>query len=232
MPKFEHQTEVKLTLLMRAILNSILAFLFFGLPLFVPAGTIEFWNAWIFLGIFISCFLVILIYFALENPEYVKKRFKGEEKEKQQKIIMFLLIICTYIMLAISGFNYRYRWSTVPILFVAVCSLVVTGGFILLFIAMKQNRFSSRVIEIQEGQKVIDTGMYSIVRHPMYLAFSIIFCFSPIVLGSLYSLIPAACIPFLLTFRIRYEEAVLRNGLSGYDSYAKKVKYRLIPFVW
>lgn len=97
---------------------------------------------------------------------------------------------------------------------------------------MKQNSYASRVVEIQKDQKLIDTGMYSMVRHPMYLAFSVLFCVSPLVLGSLWSLIPAFCIPFLLTFRIRNEEAVLIRGLKGYKGYTKKVRYRLVPLVW
>ena len=108
----------------------------------------------------------------------------------------------------------------------------MAGAFVILSIVVKENSFASRVVEIQEDQKIIDTGIYSIVRHPMYLAFTIIFTVSPIVLGSLYSLIPALCIPFLLAFRIRNEEEVLRNGFVGYDTYTKKVKYRLIPLIW
>jgi protein-S-isoprenylcysteine O-methyltransferase Ste14 len=108
----------------------------------------------------------------------------------------------------------------------------MAGGFVLLFRTMKDNSYASRVVEIQKDQNLIDSGTYSIVRHPMYLAFSIIFCVSPLVLGSLYSLLPALCIPVLLTFRIRNEEKVLRNGLAGYELYMKKVKYRLVPFIW
>jgi protein-S-isoprenylcysteine O-methyltransferase Ste14 len=168
----------------------------------------------------------------VNNPEYAKKRFESREKEQAQKIVMSLLILCALIMLALSGFNYRYHWTTVPTPVVFIFSLIIIGGFIMLFFVMKKNIFTSRVIEIQEDQEVIDTGLYSIVRHPMYLAFSVIFFFSPVILGSLYSLIPAVCILILLTFRIRNEEKVLKNELKGYFEYIKKVKYRLIPFIW
>lgn len=115
---------------------------------------------------------------------------------------------------------------------VIVGAVLMSVGFLGVFLVMKQNSYASRVVEIQTNQKLIDTGMYSVVRHPMYLAFSVLFCVSPLVLGSLWSLIPAFCIPFLLSFRIRNEEEVLIKGLKGYKKYMKKVKFRLIPYVW
>jgi protein-S-isoprenylcysteine O-methyltransferase Ste14 len=131
-----------------------------------------------------------------------------------------------------AGLNFRYAWSAVPVPVVVVSALVMIGAFILLSVVMRENHFATRVVEIQENQRIIDTGTYSIVRHPMYLAFTLLFMASPIVLGSWYSLIPALGIPFLLTFRIRDEEKVLRNGLVGYDLYMQKVIFRLIPFLW
>jgi protein-S-isoprenylcysteine O-methyltransferase Ste14 len=232
MKRIEQEDLEKSKLIVRTLLNCFLVLIFFGVPLFLPAGTLQFWNGWLFLGLFDACFFLILIYFALKNPEYVKKRFKGEEKETPQKIVMSLLILSALSTLAVAGFNHRFHWSTVPLILVIVFTVATIGGFVMLFMVMKQNSYTSRVIEIQEDQKVIDTGMYSIVRHPMYLAFSIIFCFSPFILGSWYSLVTAACIPLLVTYRIRNEEEVLKAGLAGYDSYMQKVKYRLIPYVW
>jgi len=226
------ETARKIKLILRTLLNCILVLIFFGLPLFLPSGTLRFWNAWLFLGLFDTCFFLILLYFVFKNPEYAAKRFKGYETEKPQRIVMSLLVSSALITLAVAGFDYRFHWSTVPVYLVFVFTIAMIAGFVMLFAVMKQNSYASRVIEIQEDQKVIDTGMYSIVRHPMYLAFSIIFCCWPFILGSLWSLMPAACIPFLITFRIRNEEEVLKTGLSGYEAYMQKVRYRLIPRVW
>lgn len=222
----------KTVLIFRAILNCILVIIFFGLPLFLPAGTLRFWNAWLFLGLFDVSFLTILVYLALKNPEYAEKRFRGNETERPQRIVMSLLVTSALLMLLVAGFDYRFRWSSVPVVVVVIAALLIVAGFVMLFLVMRQNSYASRVVEIQENQEVIDSGMYSVVRHPMYFAFSVIFVLSPIVLGSWYSLIPAAGIPILLTFRISNEEKVLMAGLKGYDAYTKKVRYRLILFVW
>ena len=200
----------------------------FGLPLFLAAGSLSFWNGWIFLAVFVICSTII----SAINPELTTKRATGAEKEIPQEIIKLLLTLCACAIPLVSGLDYRNNWSSVPTTVVAVFSLIMIGAFVLLSIVLKENRFALRVVEIQKDQKIIDTGTYSVVRHPMYLAFTVIFSVSPLVLGSLYSLIPAICIPFLLAFRIRKEEEVLRNGLVGYDHYIKKVRYRLIPFVW
>ncbi len=145
---------------------------------------------------------------------------------------MILLVLCALAMMVIAGFNYRLGWSRVPLWLFVVGALLMSVGFLGVFLVMKQNSYASRVVEIQKDQKLIDTGMYSVIRHPMYSAFAIMFCASPLVLGSYWALIPAFCIPFLLTFRIRNEEKLLIEGLKGYKKYVKKVRYRLIPYVW
>jgi protein-S-isoprenylcysteine O-methyltransferase Ste14 len=226
------EVKGRLVLTARAFLNGLLAILFFGLALFLPANTLKFLDGWIFLAVFIISMVLMLIYFSWTDPEYAKKRFAATEQETPQRIVMSLLVLSTLVMLALSGFNYRYQWSVIPIQLVMASALVMACAFVFLFIVMRENSYASRVVEIQKDQKLVDIGTYSLVRHPMYLAFSIIFCISPLVLGSLYSLIPAFCIPVLLTFRIRNEEKVLRNGLPGYESYMQKVKYRLVPLIW
>lgn len=222
----------KVVLILRAFLNCILVIIFFGLPLFLPAGTLRFWNAWLFLGLFDVSFLTILVYLALKNPEYAEKRFRGNETERPQRVVMSLLVTSALLMLLVTGFDYRFRWSSVPVVVVVIAALLIVAGFVMLFFVMRQNSYASRVVEIQEGQKVIDSGFYAVVRHPMYLAFTIIFCFAPILLGSWYALIPVVFMPALLTLRIRNEEEVLLKGLKGYDAYVKKVKHRLVPLVW
>jgi protein-S-isoprenylcysteine O-methyltransferase Ste14 len=222
----------KFSLILRVLLNCLLAFIFFGLPLFLSAGTLRFWNAWLFLALFEVPFLVILIYLALKNPTLAEKRLQGNEQERPQRLIMALLISSAIIMLVVSGLDYRKHWSSVPLAIIVISSILVVGGFTLLFFVMKENSYASRVIEIQGDQKLIDTGLYGVVRHPMYLAFLVVFVFAAMVLGSWYALIPAFCIPILVTFRIRDEEKQLLVGLKGYDEYTKKVRFRLIPFIW
>jgi protein-S-isoprenylcysteine O-methyltransferase Ste14 len=205
-----------------------------GMKAFIAAntGTFRFWNAWLFLALFEVPFMVILIHLALKNPTLAEKRLKGNEQEKSQRLIMALLIASAIIMLVVSGLDYREHWSSVPPMIIVISSILIIGGFILLFFVMKENSYASRVVEIQEDQKLIDTGLYGIVRHPMYLAFLIVFLFAALALGSWFALVPAFFIPILVRFRIRDEEKQLLAGLKGYEQYMRKVRYRLIPFIW
>jgi protein-S-isoprenylcysteine O-methyltransferase Ste14 len=221
-----------ITLILKAVVNCILALIFFGLPLFLPAGSFKFWNAWLFLGTFIISMLLILVYLSINNPDFAEKRMQGNEKEKQQKLIMTFLVLSTLLTLAVSGFDYRFHWSSVPISLTILFTIIMICGFVMLFMVMLQSSYASHVIEIQEEQKLIDTGLYSVVRHPMYLAFSIIFIVTPLILGSYYAIIPALFILLMIAIRLTNEEQILQKGLKGYDAYMKKVRYRLIPFIW
>ncbi len=145
------------------------------------------------------------------------------------------MLFTTLIFLSgfiLSGFDYRYNWSDVPLWLVLLSSIIVLTGYILFFFVMRQNSYASRVVEIQEKQKVIDTGLYSIVRHPMYFAAILMFLFMPIVLGSFFALIPLLVFPFQMNIRIKNEEEILEKGLEGYKKYKQKVRYKVIPFIW
>jgi protein-S-isoprenylcysteine O-methyltransferase Ste14 len=219
-------------LIIQVLTRYILALLFIGLLLFVPAASFKFWNAWLFMvGLFIPMFFV-MTYLIIKDPELMQKRMKMKEKEKTQKIYVVLSIIIFMITYMIPGFDFKYHWSKVPFWLVMVSTIIMIIGYFMFFTVMKQNSYASRVIEIQKGQKVIDTGLYSVVRHPMYLAALILFGISPLVLGSFYALIPMLFIPLLLIIRILNEEKVLQNNLPGYKEYMKKIKYRLIPLIW
>ena len=139
------------------------------------------------------------------------------------------MFLSTFI---ISGLDYRYKWSTVPLLVVLISAVMVLTGYILFFIVMRQNSYASRVVEIQEKQKVIDTGLYGIVRHPMYSAAILMFMSMPLVLGSYYALIPLVIFPYQMGTRMRNEEQILEKGLEGYIDYKKRVRYKIIPFIW
>lgn len=219
-------------LLVKVVVRFILAFIFIGLLLFIPAGTLKFINGWLFLaGLFIPMTL-ILFFLYKKDPELLEKRMNTKEKETEQKQyvkLSMLFYLAAYIM---PGFDFRYQWSDVPFWLVITALVVMILGYSMFIVVMIQNRYASRVIEIQQEQKLIDTGLYSVVRHPMYTAAIILFLSSCLVLGSYYSLIPMLFLPFLLAFRIVNEEKVLKSGLPGYAEYIEKVKYRLIPFIW
>lgn len=216
----------------KAFLSCAMIMLIFGLPLFLSAGSLRFANAWLFLGTIVIPGFLTMAYLAVKDPDLFEKRTKVREEGKLQMLIKLLLTLTLLITLVICGLDYRYHWSRVPLFVVVFFTLVMIVGTIMLFLVMKQNAYGSHTIEIQRNQQVIDTGLYSVVRHPMYLAFSIVFCSSPLVLGSFYALALALLMPVLIAMRIRNEEQLLQKCLDGYDSYMLKVRYRLIPFIW
>ncbi|HUW93738.1 MAG TPA: isoprenylcysteine carboxylmethyltransferase family protein [Bacteroidales bacterium] len=226
------RTGKSMPLIIRAIMMFLFSILLVGVLVFLPAGTMKFWNGWLFMAaLFIPMFFV-LIYLMLKDPELLARRLKTKEKEKTQKVYLVLSIIVCLSAILIPGLDHRYGWSAVPLPVAAVSTVIMMSGYLMFFIVMKQNTYASRVVEIQDEQKLIDTGLYSFVRHPMYLAATILYLFIPLVLGSFYGLIAAVFIPMLLIIRIMNEEKVLVNGLKGYDEYMKKVKYRLFPGIW
>jgi protein-S-isoprenylcysteine O-methyltransferase Ste14 len=224
--------EFRKGLLIKVLLRFVMAFVFIAVILFVPAGTLGYFNGWLFISGLIVPMVFTLIFLYVKDPELLEKRINLKEKEEEQKRYVRLSIFLFFIAFIIPGFDYRFGWSDVPLPLVWAALVTMIGGYIMFIAVMLQNRYASRVIEIQEEQKLIDTGLYTVVRHPMYLAATILYLSSSIVLGSYYSLIPMAFIPFLLGYRIINEEKVLKAGLPGYSDYMKKVRYRMIPFIW
>ena len=219
-------------LIKQVIIKVIFSLLFICLLLFVPAGTLNYWTGWLFIGaLFIPMFFVML-YLLRNDPDLLQKRMKTKEKEEIQKVYLSLSIVICILTFAIPGLDFRYQWSEVPGWLVILATGIMIGGYFMFFTVMKQNSYASRVIEIQKGQKLIDTGLYGVVRHPMYLAATLMYGVMPLVLGSYWGLIPVILLPLLLVIRILNEEKVLKNNLPGYEEYMKKVKYRLIPFIW
>jgi len=219
-------------LTVKVAIRFTMALIILGAAFFIPAGGFHYWNAWLLLGTLAVIGLFIGTYLVLNDPELLEKRMRVKEKEKQQKSYIVLSILSFGGSFLISGLDFRFHWSGVPLWLVFTGLFFMASGFVLCFFVMKQNSYASSVVEIQERQKVIDTGLYSVVRHPMYLSVLIIYPALPIVLGSYYALIPMALIPFILVLRTRNEEWVLKAGLEGYEEYTKRVKYRLIPFIW
>ena len=206
--------------------------LFLGLIILLPAWTLKFWQAYTYLVVLVVPMIFALLYFLKKDPKFLERRTRVKEKEKQQKL---LSILSTAIFLAgfiIPGLDHRFAWSDVPTYIVITADIMVLLGYLIILFVFKQNSYASLIIEVNENQKVISTGLYGVVRHPMYLGVLIMFLPTPIALGSYWALIPFAVLPVLLILRILNEEKVLSNNLQGYKEYCQKTKFRLIPFIW
>jgi protein-S-isoprenylcysteine O-methyltransferase Ste14 len=222
----------KKALAIKSLLRFLSALIIVGCILFISAGSLKYWNAWLFISaIFIPMFFA-LMYLLTKDPELLEKRMKTKEKQEKQKLVQKIGAVLIIVGFLLPGFDHRYTWSSVPFWLVIIATIFLVLGYVLTIVVMKQNSYASRVIEVQENQKVIDYGLYSKVRHPMYLFSSIIFIFTPLVLGSYYAVVPMALYPVILIIRLKNEEEVLKKELKGYEEYMKKVKYRLIPLIW
>lgn len=219
-------------LLIQAITKVTLGLVLVSILLFFPAGTIHYWNAWLFMGVlFIPMFLAGLI-LLLKSPNLLAKRLKAKEEETEQKQVIGLSLLMFVGGFIVAALDFRYSWSNLPEWVIAAAVLIFLISYGLYAEVMRENAYLSRTIEVQENQKVIDTGLYGIVRHPMYFATAFLFLSIPFILGSVYAFIIFLIYPILLVKRIKNEEAVLREALTGYVEYTKKVKYRLVPFIW
>ena len=219
-------------LFFQGITRFILGVILMGLILFLPAGTFKYWQGWILIGIlFVPMFVAGLILMK-KNPKLLEKRLNAKEEEKEQKIVILLSGIMFLAAFAVAGLNFRFGWIVLPMWVSYVSAAVFLAAYALYAEVLRENEYLSRTIEVQEGQKVVDTGLYGVVRHPMYMSTLLLFLAMPMVLGSVISLaIMLAYIP-IIVMRIRNEEKVLAKGLPGYEEYMKKIKYRLIPFIW
>lgn len=219
-------------LFISAITKFSLGFIIVALLIFLPAGTIYFPNGWLFIGIlFIPMFFAGIV-MLIKSPELLKKRLDAKEKHTKQSIIIKLSGLMFIAGFIIAGLGYRFSWYTVPNYIVIGASVIFIVSYIIYAEVLRENAYLSRTIEVQENQKVIDTGLYGIVRHPMYFATVLLFLSIPLILGSVYSFLIFLIYPFIIAKRIKYEEAFLEKELVGYIEYKKKVKYRMIPFIW
>lgn len=222
------QSEVRKLVGSRLII-SIPVFL---LILFLPAGTFAYWEAWIYLAILLIPMSIVMIYFLKKNPEFLARRMKLKEKEGEQKIIVKLALIPFLFAFILPGIDKRFGWSNVPIFIIVAAEILVCVGYIFVVLVFKENEFASRVIEVVKGQKVIQSGPYRFVRHPMYLGSILMYVASPLALGSYWAIIPALFIIPILVARILNEESVLTKELEGYSEYKQKTKHRLFPGIW
>ena len=221
---------------MRLIFSALAKYIFglvaVGALLFLPAWTFDYPGAWLFIALlFIPMLLLGAVLFA-KAPSLLEKRLNNKEKESAQRGVIALSGLMFPIGFAVSALDFRFGWSSVPLWLVIAASVLFLIGYGAYAEVMRENAYFSRTVEVQEGQRVISTGLYGIVRHPMYLATLLMFLPLPLILGSLWGLIPFAVYPAVIVIRILNEEKVLTDGLPGYAEYKKKVKFRLIPFIW
>jgi protein-S-isoprenylcysteine O-methyltransferase Ste14 len=223
---------MKNNLIKTFIIRLILGIIVVGLILFLPAGTLRYWQAWLYMSVIFIPIIFVVFYFLKNDPSILKRRMNYKEKQKEQKSIITLSGIIFFIGFVIPGFDYRYQWSNVPFFIVLITNALVLLGYIFVFFVFKENSYASRIIEVEKGQKVITTGPYKIVRHPMYLGVLLMFLATPLALGSYVALIAYLLLPVFIVLRILNEEKVLIKKLKGYKEYCKITKYRLIPGVW
>lgn len=219
-------------LVARAFAKFFAGLLVVGLLLFLPAGTLRFPNGWLLIALLFLPMLIAGVVMMFRNPELLKKRLNAKEDEREQKAVLALSGVMFLAAFVVAGLNFRFSWFTLPVWAVCVASVVFFAAYLMYAEVMRENAFLSRTVEIQEEQTVVDTGLYGVVRHPMYCATLFLFLSMGLVLGSPVSFAILLFYIPIIVLRIKNEEKVLLEGLQGYDEYCKKVKYRLIPFVW
>ena len=219
-------------LFVQALVKFFAGVILVGLLIFLPAGTISFFNGWLFMGIlFVPMFLAGIV-MMIKNPDLLKKRLVAKEESKEQDMVVKLSGLMFIAGFVVAGLDFRFGWYMLPKTVSVVFAVVFLAAYVLYAEVMRENTYLSRTIEIQENQKVIDTGLYGVVRHPMYSVTLLLFLSMPLVLGSVFSFLIFLVYPFIIAKRIRNEEEFLEKELEGYIEYKKKVRYRLIPFIW
>ena len=215
-----------------AIAKFSLGVILVGALIFLPAGTLHFWNGWLLMGVlFVPMFLAGLVMLA-KDPNLLRSRLDAKEKEKEQSLVVKLSGLMFLAGFVVAGLDFRFCWLPLPMSVSIGAMVVFLLSYALYAEVLRENAYLSRTIQVQEGQKVVDTGLYGIVRHPMYSATVLLFLAMPLVLGSLYAFLIFLVYPFIIAKRIRHEEEFLIRELPGYDAYCQKVKYRMIPLIW
>lgn len=223
---------MNIKLFFEAITKFLLGFVLVCLLIFIPAGTIKYFNGWLFICLLFIPMFIAGIVMMIKAPELLKKRLNAKEKEDEQKQVVKLSGVMFVIGFVLAGLNYRFGWIELPNIVIIISSIIFILSYVMYAEVLRENVYLSRTIQVQKEQKVIDTGLYGIVRHPMYSATIFLFLSMPLILDSIISFIIFLIYPFIIVKRIKNEEEVLEKNLKGYKEYKKKVKYRLIPFIW
>ena len=223
---------MKAKLFLKALLKFLLGVLLVGLLIFLPAGSLGYKNGWLLMGVlFIPMFFagIVMIF---KNPKLLEKRLNAKEKRREQSTVVKLSGLMFIAGFVVAGLGFRFNWYILPTVVVIPAAIILVIAYILYAEVLRENTYLSRTVEVQKNQKVIDTGLYGIVRHPMYSATLLLFLSMPLILGSIFSFLIFLAYPFIIGARIKDEEKFLEKELEGYSEYKSKVKYRLIPFIW
>lgn len=223
---------MNIKLLFSAVVKFLAGVLMISLLLFIPAGTLYYPKAWLLLGVMFVPMLILGIILMVKSPELLAKRLNSKEKENTQKTVVALSLLMFIAGFVVSALDFRFSWFPVPDFVSYIAAVIFILGYAIYGEVMRENAYLSRTVEVQENQKVIDTGLYGIVRHPMYTSTLLIFLSVPLILGSLIGVVVFFAYPFIIGGRIINEEKILTDGLDGYAEYKKKVKWRMIPFIW
>ena len=219
-------------LLIEALTKFACGLLMVALLIFLPAGTLCYTHGWLFVGLLFVPMLIAGIVMLTKSPEFLKKRLDAKEKQGTQKGVVAFSGLMFIVGFVVAGLDFRFGWSHMPAWVTIIASVLFLVAYALYAEVMRENAYLSRTIKVEEGQTVVDTGLYGIVRHPMYAVTILLFLMIPIVLGSWYALIAFAVYPILIVVRLKAEEELLTKELPGYAEYKQKVKYRIIPFIW
>lgn len=219
-------------LFVNALTKFACGFLLVGLLIFLPAGTLAFSKGWLLMGLLFGPMFLAGLVMLRKSPDFLAKRLDVKEKRSAQQGVIKLSGLMFIAGFVVAGLDFRFGWSQMPKTVAVGSSMLFLMAYLLYAEVMRENAYLSRTIKVEEGQKVVSTGLYGIVRHPMYMATLLLFLVMPLVLGSWWALIPFAFYPAIIISRLKDEEKLLTRELAGYDEYKQKVKYRLIPFVW
>ncbi len=216
----------------RLILRSLIAVIFVAALLFIPSGSLRYWHGWVFMAILFLPMPVTSVYFLKRDPQLVERRLRTDEKIAEQKTIIRWIQLLAFGSSAIPGLDYRFGWSRVPLWLAILSQLFVFAGYLITLWVMKENSFASRTVQVEEGQRVISTGPYRLVRHPMYFGAVLMLLFTPLALGSWWALPGFLLVIPLIVIRLLNEEDMLRRDLPGYSDYCLRTRSRLLPLLW
>lgn len=216
----------------QALSKFLFGLIIISLLLFIPAGTLNYPNAWLFLALLFIPMFIAGIIMLIKSPELLKKRLNDKEEENEQKIVILISGAIFLLAFIIAGLNFRFKWSELPQIVIIASSIIFLLSYIMYAEVLRENMYLSRTVEVSENQKVIDRGLYGLVRHPMYTSTIFLFLSMPLILGSLFSFGIMLIYPIIIIFRIKNEEKFLESKLDGYKDYKDKVNYKIIPFIW